>query len=140
MNQHLGDIMKVWSYQMLIDFINRHLRARKGLLQFKDVLLRTRRALSLYKVNGNSALLVLNGTKSLICNSALLALSWRNIHYMDSVADANFMMLGNASVAWTKQHFKHNLCHFLWIFMPSIRMILLGNHGQIDNIHVYINM
>ena len=31
----------------------------------------------LYKVNGNSALLVLNGT-SLICNSALLALSWRH--------------------------------------------------------------
>ena len=38
--------------------------------------LRTRRALLLYKVNGNSAFLVLNGT-SLICNSALLALSWR---------------------------------------------------------------
>ena len=39
----------------------------------KDVPLRTRRALSLYKVNDNSALLVLNGT-SLICNNALLAL------------------------------------------------------------------
>ena len=39
--------------------------------------LRARRALLLYKVNGNSALLVLNGT-SLICNNALLALNWRN--------------------------------------------------------------
>ena len=29
---------------------------------FKDILFRTRRALSLYKVYGNSALLVLNGT------------------------------------------------------------------------------
>ena len=55
----------------------RQLRARRALLQLKDVPLRTRRALLLYKVNGNSALLVLNGT-SLICNSALLALSWHN--------------------------------------------------------------
>ena len=53
----------------------RQLRARRALLQLKDVPLRTRRGLLLYKVNGNSALLVLNGT-SLICNSALLALSW----------------------------------------------------------------
>ena len=36
----------------------------------------TRRAPLLYKVNGNSALLILNGT-SLICNTALLALNWR---------------------------------------------------------------
>ena len=57
---------------------NRQLRARRALLHLKDVPLRTRRALLLYKVNGNSALLVLNGT-SLICNSALLALSLRNL-------------------------------------------------------------
>ena len=44
--------------------IYRQLRARRALLQFKDVLLRTRRVLSLYKVYSNSALLhvVLNGT------------------------------------------------------------------------------
>ena len=53
----------------------RQLRARRALLQFKDVPLR-RRALSLYKVNGDSALLVLN-RKSLICNNALLSLNWR---------------------------------------------------------------
>ena len=52
----------------------RQLRARRALLQLKDVPLRTRRALLLYKVNGNSALLVLNGT-SLSCNNALLALN-----------------------------------------------------------------
>ena len=51
-----------------------------ALLQLKDVPLRTRRALLLYKVNGNSALLVLNGT-SLICYNALLALNWRYIWY-----------------------------------------------------------
>ena len=51
------------------------LRARRALLQLKDVPSRTRRALLLYKVSGNSALLVLNGT-SLICNSVLLALNW----------------------------------------------------------------
>ena len=49
----------------------------RALMQFKDVPLRTRRALLLYKVYGNSALLVLNGT-SLICNNALLALNWRH--------------------------------------------------------------
>ena len=43
---------------------------------FKDVPLRTRRGLLLYKVYGDSALLVLNGT-SLNSISALLALSRR---------------------------------------------------------------
>ena len=52
----------------------RQLRARRALLQIKDVPLRTRRALLLYKVYGDSALLVLNGT-SLNFNNALLALN-----------------------------------------------------------------
>ena len=43
-------------------------------MMFKDVPLRTRRALSLYKVCGDSALLVLNGT-SLNSVNAFLALS-----------------------------------------------------------------
>ena len=42
--------------------IYRQLRARRAISIFKDVPLRTRRALSLYKVYGNSALLVLNRT------------------------------------------------------------------------------
>ena len=54
----------------------RQLRARRALLQCKDDPLRARRALSLYKVYGSSALLVLNGT-SLNCSNALLALNWR---------------------------------------------------------------
>ena len=41
-------------------FTYHQLRARKALLQLKDVPLRTRRALLLYKVNGNSALLALS--------------------------------------------------------------------------------
>ena len=45
---------------------------------FKDVPLRTRRALSLYKVYGDSTLLVLIKT-SLNSDSALLALNWRTI-------------------------------------------------------------
>ena len=47
--------MSMWIY--------RQLRARKTLMTYKDVLLRTRRALSLYKVYGDSALLVLNGMR-----------------------------------------------------------------------------
>ena len=38
----------------------RQLRARRALLQLKDVPLRTRRALLLYKINGNNALLALS--------------------------------------------------------------------------------
>ena len=59
---------------VLLQYPIRQLRARRALLQLKDVPLKTRRALLLYKVNGDSALLVLNGT-SFICNNALLALS-----------------------------------------------------------------
>ena len=47
---------------------------QKGIIKY--VPLRTRRPLSLYKVYGNSALLVLNGT-SLNSDSTLLALNWR---------------------------------------------------------------
>ena len=43
-------------------------------MMVKDVPLRARRALSLYNVYGDSALLVLNGT-SLISNNALLTLN-----------------------------------------------------------------
>ena len=47
-----------------------------ALLQFKDVSLSTRRALSQYTLYMNSALLVLNGT-SLNSNNALLTLNRR---------------------------------------------------------------
>ena len=43
------------------DMAYRRLRARRVLMQFKDIMLRTRRVLSLYKVYGNSTLLHLNG-------------------------------------------------------------------------------
>ena len=53
---------------------DRRSRARRSLSLFNNILLRTRRALSMYKVYGDSALLVLNGT---LLNSvnALLVLS-----------------------------------------------------------------
>ena len=53
-----------------------NLRARRALMLFTDVPLRTRRALSLYKVYGNSALLVLNGT-SLNSDNTLLAVKYQ---------------------------------------------------------------
>ena len=56
----------------------RQLRARRALKQLKDVTLRTRRGLSLYKVYGDSALLVLNGI-SLVSVNALLALNCSRI-------------------------------------------------------------
>ena len=54
----------------------RQLRARRALSIFKDVPLRTSRVLSLYNVQGDSALLDLNRT-SLNSDSALLAFNWR---------------------------------------------------------------
>ena len=51
----------------------------RGLSTVQDVPLRTRRALSLYKVYGDSTLLVLNRT-SLNIDSALLTLKWQNIN------------------------------------------------------------
>ena len=50
----------------------RKLRARRALKLFKDVPLRTRRALLLYEVYGGSALLVLNGTSSNSINAILV--------------------------------------------------------------------
>ena len=59
-----------WFYLEILSSY-RQLRARRVQLRCKDVPLRTRRALVLYKVYGN---MVLNGT-SLNCNKALLALT-----------------------------------------------------------------
>ena len=57
-----------------LDLVFHQLRARRALSLCQDVLLRTRRALVLYRVYGNSTLLVLNRT-SLSSDSALLALN-----------------------------------------------------------------
>ena len=54
----------------------RQLKARRALSLFKDVPLRSRRALSPWTLYSDSTLLVLNGT-SLNIDSALLALNWR---------------------------------------------------------------
>ena len=72
---------RIWQKSCRIKFhqANHQLRGRKALLQFKDVPLRTRRALSLYKVYGNSALLVLNET-SLNSINTLLALNWQTVN------------------------------------------------------------
>ena len=55
-------------------------KSQKGVTLFNDVSLRTRRALSLYKVYGNGALLVLNGA-SLNSDNALLALIRQDFCY-----------------------------------------------------------
>ena len=57
---------------------NHQLRARRALMQFNNVPLRTRTALLLYKVYGDNALFVLNGT-SMNSANALLVLSRRNM-------------------------------------------------------------
>ena len=66
------------SFQKIRDrhIIMCQLRARRVLSTFKDVPLRTRRALPLCNVYGDSALLVLNGI-SLNSDCALLALNWQ---------------------------------------------------------------
>ena len=59
----------------ILELTYRQLRARRALLQIKDVPLRTRRGLLPLTLYSNSAFLVLNRT-SLSCNNALLALNW----------------------------------------------------------------
>ena len=62
-------------------FIYCQLISRRALSTFKDVLLRTRRALLLYNVYGDSILLVLNRT-SLNSNSTFLALTDNMLFYV----------------------------------------------------------
>ena len=67
-------IFMVMGSENPVNLIYCQLRARKALMLVKDVLLRTRRVLSLYKVYGDIAPLVLNGTLLNTFN-VLLALS-----------------------------------------------------------------
>ena len=101
----------------LLQFIDVPLRTtcRRALLQFKDVPLRIRRALSLYKVYGDSALLVLNRI-SYCCSNALLALNWQNdTTNPDTVSflpESNCII---ASYAWrTKLHLNVLTTHKIW--------------------------
>ena len=92
----------------------RQLRARRTLSIFKDILLRTRRALMLYTVNGDSALLVLNGT-SLKSGSVLLALNWRYLKItMKSISLISF---GRQGPLWFFKRVTNSGCiHYtLWV-------------------------
>ena len=57
----------------------RQLRARRALLQIKDVPLRNRRALSPYTLYINSALLVLNGSSQFTSINQVKCLFWPHI-------------------------------------------------------------
>ena len=74
----MGVLCVSFNALLLIHTLYRQLRARRALLQIKDVPLRTRRVLLPMILYSSNALLVLNGT-SLSCNNALLALNWRYI-------------------------------------------------------------
>ena len=87
--------------------LNRQLRARRALLQIKDVPLRTRRALSPYTLYSNNALLVLNGT-SLNYNNGLLALNWRSQQNVNMI-----MIFGGCGVGRIVNVLDSLLCHFL---------------------------
>ena len=67
------------------------IESRRALSIFKDVPLRTRKALSLYNINGDSALLVLNRTW-LNSDNALLVFSW---HLVSHVALCRRMRTSN---------------------------------------------
>ena len=62
----------LWIYHSSDFLTNRQLRDRRALTLIKDVPLRTRMVLSLYKVDGDSALLVLNGTSFNLSRHGLL--------------------------------------------------------------------
>ena len=73
-------------YQVMsTSLLYRQLRARRALSIVKDVPSITRRALLLYNVYGDSALLLLNGT-FLNSDNTLLALNWWYITWFPSAA------------------------------------------------------
>ena len=79
-------IGKCISLKALANTVYCHLRARMGLMVFKNVPLRTRRALSLYEIDGDSALLALNKT-SLNSINTLLAIGRRYILYTKAMTE-----------------------------------------------------
>ena len=105
----------------------RQLRARRALLQSKDVPLRTRRAPSLYKVYGDNALLVLNRT-SLNCNNALLAPNWRygKTAYWKGIRDLH----GTASLLATFSLITHVCLYNLTLILGTALWLWLR--------HIYI--
>ena len=75
------------------------------LLQFKDVPLRTRRALSPLTLYNNSALLVLSGT-SLNCRNALLALNWWSKDVSNYFQNAQWIKFPIKRLVYERQNLK----------------------------------
>ena len=101
------------------------MRARRVLSIFKDVPLRTRRALSLYKVYGDSTLLVLNRT-SWNRDNALLALNWQYIKLKYEYEDQELKAI-HANL-WVYLH--HNFVYILSFY---------GHLYEMTNVMININ-
>ena len=129
------------------------LRARRLLVLFKDVPLRTRRALSLYKVYGDIALLVLNGT-ALNNINALLVLSRRYTGLINLWLDCSctkivsLMVCDNGTMIQNQCNLSSPISHesFTLIF-PSVNpfismidLLVLEIKGQTtDNLYTSTN-
>ena len=109
------------------------MRTRRVLMQIKDVplSLRARRAFLLYKVYGDSALLVLNGT-SLNSVNTLLALSWQytigSKNYLLVMKDLHCIMYRSAALCTEAQEMRAS-CIFDWqgTQTRATHLLLLGN-------------
>ena len=99
--------------------------ARRALSIFKDVPLRTRWALTLYNVYGDSALLVLNGT-SLSSDRAPLALNW--------TGRQEECMRWFEGIVTPLNHALQNMIELAFLVLHS-----LLKHGQWDTLKAYVN-
>ena len=97
-----------------IFFLYCQLRARRALLIFNDVPLRSRRVLSLYKVYGDSALLVLNGTLMNSVN-ALLVLNGTLMNSVNALLVLNGTLMNsvNALLVLSQLHVSKHTSHYL---------------------------
>ena len=98
----LSVLQRTITLHLYQESISRQLRARRALMLFRDFLLKTRRELLLYKVCGNSTLLVpnvLNGTTLNSVNTLLAIGRW--------YTPVSSPMLVGASRLWPVPEFAH---------------------------------
>ena len=111
-------------------------RVRRALLQFKDIPLRTRRALSLYKVYGNSALLVL--TEHLWTEITPFWLSTDNMLYVVNNQDAAFITRSHWLISGKKNYVDLPWCAILYPGYESYAMAPLSQKATPSDPHTAV--
>ena len=134
--------MSIITLSVLLLQTHHQLRATNVFSQFKDVLLRTRRVLYLYKVGGDSTLLVLNGT-SLNTVNALLVLNQRHNHLVDRWTRLWYSnWVQRCSILNQKGRYRHTLCTAIvpfWFSMEHLSTALMPFWFSMEHLFNSVN-